>query len=193
LRTFHHGGPSSISGNSVNGTGTGVGFRLSARSDPPGCCNTARCVRSVRWQVDSVEQSAFFRAANVTARRHDIRVQGFFRTWQSLKSESAARLQVRIVTVDHTFSHFNPQTIFLYSLPLYCPRSEPRCSYTCTLQKTYGGVQVDLHSFLNLELGGGQSASRPNCFGPREKDPRNLLNRKLGRSKRRPGCSGEGK
>jgi hypothetical protein len=101
LRTSHHGGPSSISGNSVNGTGTGVGFPLSARSNPPGCCNTALCVRSVRRQVDSAEQSAFFRAANVTATRHDIRVQGFFRTWQSLKSESAARLQVRIITVDH--------------------------------------------------------------------------------------------
>jgi hypothetical protein len=120
LRTFHHGGPSSISGNSVNGTGTGVGFPLSARSDPPGCCNTARCVRSVRWQVDSAEQSAFFRAANVTARRHDIRVQGFFRTRQSLKSEGAARLQVRIITVDHTFCHFNPQTIFSI-LSLYSP------------------------------------------------------------------------
>lgn len=129
-----------------------VSFPLSVRYDPPGCCNTARCVRSVRGQVGSVEQSAFFRAANVTARRHDIRVQGFFRTLQSFKSESAARLQVRIITVDHTFSHFNPQTISPFS-PSILSRSEPRCSCTCA----YDRVLVELHSFLNSELGGGVS------------------------------------
>jgi hypothetical protein len=37
--------------------------------------------------------------------------------------------------------------------------------------KTYGVMEVQLHSFLTLELDGGGSASRLNRFNPEERVP----------------------
>jgi len=38
--------------------------------------------------------------------------------------------------------------------------------------KTYGGVELQLHAFLNFALDGGEwSASRPGRFTPEEKAP----------------------
>lgn len=76
-------------------------------------------------------------------------------------------------------SHILPlqSTNNLFSLSLYTvPKVNLYAVNTCACQTAFGGVQVEveLHSFLSSELGGGQSASRPDCSAPRGERPPTL-------------------
>jgi hypothetical protein len=77
-----------------------------------GCCNRLRCVCVC---VCCTQASGLERTKRVLQNcQRDSRQtrhpgSRFFTTLQSLEwSASGARLQIRIVTTDHTFSHFNP-------------------------------------------------------------------------------------
>jgi hypothetical protein len=60
--------------------------------------------------------------------------------------------------------------------------------------KTYWGVEVQLHTFLTSVLDGGEwSNSRPGRFIPGRKNPRYLLDRRLGGPQSWCGRSGEEK
>jgi hypothetical protein len=60
--------------------------------------------------------------------------------------------------------------------------------------KTYWGVEVDLHVFLTLALGGGEwSALLPGRFTLREKSPWYPLDKRLGGPQSHPGRGGEEK
>jgi hypothetical protein len=60
--------------------------------------------------------------------------------------------------------------------------------------KTYGGVDVQVHVFLNSELVGGEwSASRPGRFTAGGKSPRYPLDRRLGGPQNQSGRRGEEK
>jgi len=56
--------------------------------------------------------------------------------------------------------------------------------------KTYGGVEIWLHTFLTLALDGGEwSASCPGCF--LAKSPQYPLDRRLGEAHSQSGCGGK--
>ena len=184
----HHGGPSSISGNSLRGTGTGV--FLVRRFSPVSKIRSTRLLqhstvfgRSAGKWTDSAEQSAFFRAANVTARRHDIRVQGF-RTWQAVTQIRKCRTfasknhnsgsHIQPLQSTNNFSILSVYTVTTVNLAAVTPVYAKRIWWS-----TGAAPQI-------LKLG---TRWWPVSLQTRLLGPRHPPNRKLGRPER----SGEGK